>query len=127
MTLRFGRRLSKIATLALVSVSIALGAGPCAESAATATTMSEKALLKRATKRAEPAVPGGFGRIDALIEVVVVVGTDGKVSCAEAAEPSHPLLRKYCEDAARAWEFRPLKKGGTAVRVTGPIRFRIRR
>lgn len=118
---------STCAFLALVSVSVGLGQVPCAESAATATTLTEKAILKRATKRVEPAVPAGFGRIEAQIDVIVVVGTDGKVSCAQASEPSHPLLRKHCEDAARNWEFRPLKKGGATVSFRGAIRFRIRR
>ena len=124
--MRLWIRLSMCALLVLVSAVIGLAQVSCAESATTAATLTEKAILKRATKRPQPAVPGGFGRIDAQIEVVVVVGIDGKVSCAQAKEPSHPLLRKYCEDAARNWEFRPLKKHGAAVSFKGPIRFRIR-
>lgn len=115
------------AVLVLAYSSVVLAQVACTEAGANAAILSEKELLRRATKRVQPVVPGGFGRIDAEIEVLVLVGADGKVVCAEARERSHPLLRKYCEDAARDWRFRPLKKDGTPVEFAGPIRFRIKR
>ena len=120
-------RRSMVALLAVVFAAAGLGQIPCTKSAITVTALTEKSILKRATKRPQPELPGGFGRIDAQIEVIVAVGTDGKVYCAQANEQSHPLLRKYCEDAARKWEFRLLKKGAVPVSFSGPIRFRIRR
>lgn len=99
----------------------------CGESGAEAVSLSEKEMLQRAKKRVQPAVPGGLGRIDADVEVFVVVGNDGKVVCAEACKPSHPILRKYCADAARQWIFRPMKKNGRPIEFAGPVRFRIKR
>ncbi len=121
------RALAVCALLVLLCSPGLLAQVPCTESDPNAVALSEKELLSRTTKRVQPAVPGGFGRIDARIEVFILVGTDGKVVCARAREPSHPLLRKYCEEAARAWRFRPLKKDGAPVEFSGPIRFRIKR
>jgi len=115
------------ATLWLLCPPGVLAQSTCSESGAKAVAVSEKEFLRRATKRVQPALPGGFGRIVAEIEVFVLVGTDGKVVCAEAREPSHPLLRKYCEDAARGWHFRRMRKDGGPVEYRGPIRFRIKR
>lgn len=113
--------------LALLSTYDVLAQVSCAEPGPNVAVLSEKELLRRATKRVQPAIPGGFGRIDAVVEVSTLVGTDGKVVCAEAREPSHPLLQKYCEEAAREWRFRPLKQAGSPIQFWGPIRFRIKR
>lgn len=113
--------------LALLGSSDVLAQGACLEPGPKVAVLSEKELLRRATRRVEPGIPGGFGRIDGSVEVSALVGTDGKVVCAEAREPSHPLLRKYCEDAAREWRFCPLKKKGIPTQFWGPIRFRIKR
>jgi hypothetical protein len=99
----------------------------CREVATNVVALNKEAILKRAVKRVEPEIPGGFGRIDGRIEVFVLVGTDGKVVCAEALEPSHPILRRYCEDAARKWEFRTLRKAKLLVQFKGVISFRLRR
>ncbi len=126
---RIPRRLWALCTTfwVLVVAPVVLAQSTCGDSGAKAVSLSEKEMSQRAKRRVQPAVPGGFGRIDAEVEVFVVVGPDGKAVCAEAREPAHPLLRKYCADAARQWTFRPMKKDGRPIEFAGPVRFRIKR
>ena len=83
--------------------------------------------MDRAVSRVQPNIPGGFGRIDGVVIVQAIIGTEGKVLCAKVIEPAHPLLAQRCEEALTQWQFRPLKKKGRLVVFTGPVRFHIKR
>jgi len=89
--------------------------------------VTAKVLAAKAVRKVEPTLPAGFGRIDANVSVTVVVDSEGNVICAQASNESHPMLRKYCEDAARQWRFKPLLRRGRPESVSGPIVFHIKR
>ena len=85
-----------------------------------------KELLAKATKRVEPSIPPGFGRIDSEVPVTISIGPKGTVTCASAAEKAHPILRKICEEAALQWLFKPFLNKEQPIVVTGKIVFHIK-
>jgi hypothetical protein len=88
--------------------------------------IAAKVLLDKAIKKVEPSIPPGFGRIDSNVTVKIIIDAKGTVTCACAADKSHPILRNICEDAARQWLFTPFLKKGKPVTVTGAIVFDVK-
>lgn len=101
--------------------------GECPPPNTAVSMLTAKQLVERAIRRVEPTLPNGFGRIDASVVVTVSVDEQGAVTCARATKESHPILRKYCEEAARQWRFRPLLVKGKPVGIAGPIVFVVKR
>lgn len=88
--------------------------------------ITTKSLIANAIKKVVPSIPSGFGRIDTKIDVKVIIDPSGKVTCARAAEKSHPILGKICEEAANQWLFKPFQKNDQQITVTGVINFHIK-
>ncbi len=99
----------------------------CPPSNVAARTLTAKQLSGRVVRRVEPALPTGFGRIDGRVVVTVLIDERGGVACARGSSDAHPILRRYCEEAARQWQFKPLLAKGKPVAMTGPIVFRLKR
>lgn len=99
----------------------------CPSSDVAARTLTAKQLSKRVVRRVEPVLPAGFGRIDSRVVITVLVDERGGVTCARGSSDAHPILRRYCEEAARQWRFKPLLAEGKPVAMTGPIVFRLKR
>ena len=99
----------------------------CASAPVAEIELTEKQILDRVISRVQPNIPAGFGRIDGVVIVQAIIGTEGKVRCAKVIEPAHPLLGRRCEEALTQWRFRPMKKKGRLVVFAGPVRFHIKR
>ncbi len=76
-----------------------------------------KKLKERATNCETVKLPG---LVDAKGQVLVqiLVGPSGAVECAQAIS-GHPLARKYAQDTARKWTFKPLVEKGEKVAFIG--------
>jgi hypothetical protein len=76
-----------------------------------------KQLKERATNCETVRLPG---LVDAKGQVLVqvLVGPSGAVECAQAIS-GHPLARKYAQDTARKWTFKPMIEKGEKVAVIG--------
>lgn len=76
-----------------------------------------KKLKERATNCETVKLPG---LVDAKGQVLVqiLVGPSGAVECAQAIS-GHPLARKYAQDTAQKWRFKPLMEKGERVAFIG--------
>lgn len=99
----------------------------CPSSDTEVRVVAAKELTAAAIKKVDPDIPGGLGRIEADVPVHVVVDTEGNVVCARALLPSQPMLRKYCEEAARRWQFKPFLIKGKPSPIQGSIVFHVQR
>ncbi len=100
---------------------------PCPPSGVAAQRLTTKQLSQRATRKVQPTLPSGFGRIDSTVVVTILVDERGTVTCARGADDSHPILRKYSEEAAQQWQFKPLLIRGKPVPITGRLSFHLKR
>ena len=79
--------------------------------------LAYKKLKERATNCETTKLPG---LVDAKGQVLVqvLVGPSGAVECAQAIS-GHPLARKYAQDTAKKWMFKPLMEKGEKVAFLG--------
>ncbi len=76
-----------------------------------------KKLKQRATNCETVRLPGSFDAKGQVL-VQVLVGPSGAVECALAIS-GHPLMKKFVQDAARKWTFKPLIEKDERVAVIG--------
>lgn len=76
-----------------------------------------KKLKERATNCETVKLPG-LVDVKSQVLVQVLVGPSGAVECAQAIS-GHPLARKYAQDTARKWTFKPLMEKGEKVAFIG--------
>ena len=76
-----------------------------------------KKLKQRATNCELARLPGSFDAKGQVL-VQVLVGPSGAVECALALN-GHPLMKKFAQDAARKWTFRPLIEKDERVTFIG--------
>src|SRR5260370_22870512 len=113
--------------LGLYAGEISWAEGACSVESTNAHELTSKQLANRATTKPKPELPAGFGRIDATISINVLVDADGKVVSAHGDLQAQPILRGYCEQAARKRGFKPLVVTGKPAMVRGPIIFHVKR
>jgi len=97
------------------------GAGPSeppGAGAADAQPISPPVLLQGT----RPALPPGVSG-DTFVDLVAVIGLDGRVEGAEIADGSNPALAQLALDAARTWTFEPARRDG--VPAIARVRLRV--
>ncbi len=127
MTKGLANRIGRVSLFAVLVGCSSFSQEYCASAPVAEIELTEKQILDRVVSRVQPNIPAGFGRIDGVVIVQAIIGTEGKVLCAKVIEPAHPLLGQRCEEALTQWRFRPMKKKGRLVVFAGPVRFRIKR
>ena len=127
MTKGLANRIGRVSLFTVLVACDLFSQENCASAPVAEIELTGKQILDRVVSRVQPTIPGGFGRIDGVVLVHAIIGTEGKVLCAKVIEPAHPLLGKRCEEALTQWRFRPIKKKGRLVVFAGPVRFHIKR
>lgn len=84
-------------------------------------TLSGGIINGKAVKLEKPAYPAGArkDRASGVINVEVVIDTDGKILTATAVSDGHPALKAAAEEAARKSRFSPTTLNGEKVRIRG--------
>lgn len=80
----------------------------------------------RALFQAMPAYPQGMKSIEALVTILFIVDTKGKVINPRIEKSTHREFEKPALDAVKQWKFEPAIKGGERVpcKMRVPIRFK---
>ncbi len=78
------------------------------------------AMSRRVVKRAPMMLQGQHVRIGGNVELLVVVGSDGKPSCVSAVR-GHPMLIAAAIDSVKHWRFRPYRKNRMLVNYSGAL------
>ncbi|HKQ93057.1 MAG TPA: energy transducer TonB [Blastocatellia bacterium] len=81
-------------------------------------------LHASAIKKVEPIYPADAkaARVEGPVRIHVIVSKDGKVTEASFID-GHPLLREAALQAARQWEFEPIKHSGLPAKIVGVLTF----
>lgn len=82
----------------------------------------------RAIFQAAPVYPAGKRTLEAVVSVVFVVDTTGKVTNPRVEKSTDPVFEKPAVDAVKQWKFEPAIKAGQRVscKMRVPIRFQAR-
>jgi len=81
-------------------------------------------LQGSAIKKVEPIYPpdAKAARVEGPVRIHVIVSKEGKVTEASVID-GHPLLREAALQAARQWEFEPIRPSGVPAKVVGVLTF----
>jgi hypothetical protein len=78
------------------------------------------AMSHRIRKRTPMVLQGQVVRIKGTIELLVVVGNDGKPSCISVMR-GHPILTSTAIASVKEWRFRPYRKNRKLVTYSGAL------
>ena len=78
------------------------------------------AMSHRVVKRTPMVVQGHVARIKGTIELLVVVGSDGRPSCISVVR-GHPILTSTAIASVKEWRFRPYRENGKLVTCSGAL------
>lgn len=78
------------------------------------------AMSHRIVKRTPMLLQGHGVRIKGTIELLVVVGIDGRPSCISVVR-GHPILTSTAIASVKEWRFRPHRKNGKLVTYSGGL------
>jgi TonB family protein len=89
-----------------------------------AVRVSGEALQASAVKKVEPTYPpdAKVARVEGPVRINVIVSKEGKVTEASVID-GPPLLHEAALQAARQWEFKPIKHSGLPVKIVGVLTF----
>ena len=78
------------------------------------------AMSQRFIRRTPIVLQAQSVRISGVIELLVVVGNDGKPSCISVVR-GHPILTATAIASVKEWQFRPCHQNGKVVTYSGAL------